>query len=94
MDEHDPSSIAQARLVKANQSSEWLDRVANTLQRVVAQPEAHGYTTDNRLVLLAKQNLWIITGDFSTAADLNLGIQAVQLAEEPARGSLIEAHNL
>jgi hypothetical protein len=78
--------------------SESVLRVArscrHTLQRVVAQPEAHGYTTDNRLVLLAKQNLWIITGDFSAAADLNLGIQAVQLAEEPARGSLIEAHNL
>jgi hypothetical protein len=84
-------------LIKAGWSSDWLDRIANTLQRVVGPPEAgaaRAYTNDNRFVLLASKQLWIVTGDFSSEKAMELTVQTVHLTDEPHRCSLSEAYNL
>jgi hypothetical protein len=100
MEEATALNIGREWLRKTRKSEERLGLLADTLQRVVPEPETCAWTSDNhRLMLLAdKKQLWIATLEFEPKDQFDgmtrVRVEHVDLSAEPPLLSLTETHTL
>jgi hypothetical protein len=72
--------VAQTRA-----STERLGALADTLQRIAIEPEAHAVTAEDRLALLVRKELWIVTIDLETTDVTAVTIERVDLSAKRMR---------
>jgi hypothetical protein len=94
MDENTARDVGGEWLLRNRVSNDRLKRVADTLRRVVPDPEAWAWTTDNRLALLRDRHLWIATvSDNDNEEVTTVEVQRLDLDSERAHVSLTETHH-
>jgi hypothetical protein len=95
MDETTALSIGREWLSAVRASDVRLGALADTLQRIDAQPDTQALTADRRqLALLAGNELWIVTLDADTEDVTTVKVERVELSAERVRVSLTESHGV
>jgi hypothetical protein len=93
MEENTAFTIGREWL-RTRASTERLGALADTLQRIAIEPEAHAVTADDRLALLVRKELWIVTIDLETTDVTAVTIERVDLSAKRMRLRLTESHGV